>query len=197
MTSSDVMTGDDYFADIEPAAADEPMTLKRFMELAEQARKFENEIAELTATVKDKTDRLNKILCDFIPSAMQELGLQKFTLTDGSEIKLENVIHAYISEEHREPAFQWLTENNFEAIIKTRVHADFGKDEIEDAQKALVTLRDAGFAAAMDRNIHASTLKAFVVEQLGAGTNLPLELFGVHQFDRAKITRPRTRRARG
>jgi cyanate lyase len=199
---NDTLKPEDYFDDGDGAITVEPMTLQKFMTLAEEARAIEAELdptreGSLAAQVDAKNDRLLKIKRDLIPTAMKELGLQEFTLTDGSKINVKNIIHVSIPEVNKPAAWAWLEENNFDAIIKTVVHADFGKGEMEKAKEALDVLREADFGAALDRNVHASTLKAFVTEQLEAGKTIPLNIFSLHQFDEAQIIRPRTRRSRG
>jgi hypothetical protein len=189
----------DYFEGQEDAQAKaeaEPMTLQRFIAFANEAQAIEKDLLELAAQTAKKDERLQKILRDLIPSAMKELGLNKFELTDGTKIGLETVTNASIKAEFKPQAFAYLEEKGDEAIIKTNVHADFGKGEMEEAKRAVDALIAAGFEASLDRNIHPSTLRSYVVEQLEAGANLPLDVFGVFQFDRAKITRPKTKRSR-
>lgn len=187
----------DYFEGNNKEVAEaEPMTLKRFMSLAEKARVLEQEIIDAGDLLSDKQDNLNKILRDLIPSAMKELGLQEFTLTDGSKIKVEEILHASLSEERKPIAFAWLEERNFDGIIKTNVNSSFGKGETEKAKEALKALTEAGFKASLERSIHAATLKSFVKERIEAGESIPFDVFGVHTFDQAKITRPKQRRNR-
>jgi hypothetical protein len=37
--------------------------------------------------------------------------------------------------------------------------------------------------------VHASTLKAFVKEQMAAGTAVPFDIFAIQPFVRAKVTK--------
>jgi hypothetical protein len=190
----------DYFegqADAQAAAEAEPMTLQRFVAMANEAKQIENDINELTIQVKDKGDRLQKILRDLIPSAMKELGLQTFSLTDGTKIEIKQVTHASISQDNKTDAFAWLEEHEFDGIIKTEVNANFGKGEMDEAKRAVDALTAAGFEASLERNVHPSTLRSFIIEQLEAGTDIPLKTFGVFQFDEAKINRPKPKRSRG
>jgi hypothetical protein len=173
------------------------MTLQRFVAMANEAQQIEADIAELAATAKNKDDRLKKILRDLIPSAMKELGLQTFSLTDGTKIEIKQVTHAAISQDNKPEAFSWLEEHEFDGIIKTEVNANFGKGEMDEAKRAVDALVAAGFEASLERNVHPSTLRSFIVEQLEAGTDIPLKTFGVFQFDEAKIIRPKAKRSRG
>lgn len=180
----------------EQAAPAEPATLERISQLAETARRLEQEMERLTIELAEKQDRHSNIMRNIMPDMMLELGMKDFTLTDGSKVAIKESINASISEANKPAAFAWLEEHSFDGIIKTKVSADFGKGEIDGARKAVEALEQAGFSAAMDRSVHAMTLKSFVKEQLEEGNAIPLDLFGVFEFKEAKITRPRARRSR-
>ena len=38
-------------------------------------------------------------------------------------------------------------------------------------------------------SVHAGTLTAFVKEQMGEGNNIPMDLLGVFEYSKTKITR--------
>ena len=145
--------------------------------------------------LSEKQDRLDKILRGYIPDIMTELGLEDFKLTDGSKIVVKDDIKCGISEERKPVAFEWLRANEYDGIIKTNVSVSFGKGEAELAEQARDALIEAGFRdAAIVDSVHHSTLKSFVKERLEAGTNIPLDTFGVFEFKVAKITPPSTKR---
>lgn len=184
----------DYFDDAEVPVP--KATLERLTTLALEAQKLETEIAETEDELTKKCGQLEQILKNFIPTIMDELGMDSFKLKDGSEISVKNVVYASISDEHKPEAFQWLEDHNFDGIIKTKVLSSFGKDEIDDAKEALTMLQEAGYEATMDRSIHAQTLKAFVRERLEAGDKIPITTFGVFEYKLAKITLPKKSRGR-
>lgn len=186
----------DYFAD-EQEAPPPPATLERLIGLAVDAKALEAEVLADTIALAEKQDRLDKILRERIPDIMDELALEDFKMTDGSKITVKDDIKCGISEERKPIAFQWLRENDFDGIIKTNVSVAFGKGEAADAEKAKQALIEAGFTSAeINDSVHYQTLKSFVKERLEAGTNIPLETFGVFQFKIAKITPPKTSTAR-
>jgi nucleoid DNA-binding protein len=166
-------------------------TLERLTALANEAKRLESEIIEETEEIGKKQGKLEAILKNFIPTIMEELGMEQFKLKDGSQVEVKKVVHASISDENKPDAFKWLEEHDFDGIIKTKVLSSFGKGEIDDAKEALETLQKAGFEATMDRSIHAQTLKAFVRERLEEGDNIPVTTFGVFEYKLAKITLPR------
>jgi hypothetical protein len=181
----------DYFED-EGEDQAPPATLERLIELANKASTLETEINDANVSLAEKMDERNKIVRDLIPSVMEELGMAKFTMTDGSLIDVKEHINASIKEEFKAAAFKWLEEHEKDGIIKTKVLSEFGKGEMDDAKKALKAIEDAGFSGILDRSVHPMTLKSFVKEQLEEGINIPLDVFGVFQFKEAKITLPKT-----
>jgi hypothetical protein len=184
----------DYFE-----GADEetpPATLERLIGLAEESKILENEILNDTMALSAKQDRLSQILMERIPDIMEELALTDFGMADGSKITVKKDVKASISEERKPAAFAWLRANDFDGIIKTNVSAAFGKGEAELAEKARDALTAAGFSATMADSVHYQTLKAFVKEQLEAGTKIPMETFGVFEFKIAKIDPPKAPKAR-
>lgn len=191
-------TGIDYFdgTDAEVAPV-EPMTLARLTKMAEEARDLELEINRLQIELAEQQDKHKNIIRNLLPSAMEELGMKNFTLADDSKIEVKDHINASISEDNKPRAWAWLEEHEFDGIIKTKVNAEFGKGEIEQARDALKALEEAGFSGTMDRNIHPMTLKSFVKEQLEEGNSIPLDIFGVFEFKEAKITRPKEKKPRG
>jgi hypothetical protein len=165
-------------------------TLERLTRLATEARDLQVRIANDTIELAEKQEWLNKITREFIPDIMDALGMTEFKLVDGSTVSVKNEVQCSLSEERKADAFTWLTEHQFDGIIKTKVISEFGKDEIELAKTALEILIKAGYAAKMDRAIHPMTLKAFVKEQLEKGTNIPITTFGIFEFKQAKIKLP-------
>jgi hypothetical protein len=183
----------DYFDEV---PAPPRATLERLTKLATEARDLQVQIADDTIALGQKQEKLNKITREFIPNIMDALAMTEFKLTDGSVVSVKDEVQCSITEDRKEGAFAWLTEHNFDGIIKTKVISEFGKDEIAAAKQALDVLTIAGFIARMDRNVHPMTLKAFVREQLEKGTNIPIETFGIFEFKQAKIKLPTLRKSR-
>jgi len=191
--SSSEPPGIDYFDC--PEDEDAPTaTLERLSALAQKARDLEHEINEDTVTLEEKKGQLDKIIKRFIPDIMQELGMSEFKLTDGAQVKIKESIAASISAENKPAAFAWLAEHNYDGIIKTKVISEFGKGEIENANKALAAIQLAGFDASLDQSIHPMTLKAFVKERLEAGESIPVDTFSIFELKEAKITLPKKKK---
>jgi hypothetical protein len=184
----------DYFEDLPAQEAPEPATLARLTELAQESKQLEKDIQAATVALEELKGKNDKILMVKIPEIMATLGMEEFKLTDGSKITVKEDVKCGLSEERKPFAFDWLRENQFDGIIKQAVSLSFGKGENDAAKRAMTLLQEAGFEPNVGENIHPATLKSFVKEQLEAGTNIPLDVFGVYEYKIAKIALPRTRK---
>ena len=59
--------------------------------LAKEAAELEYKLAEAGKLVKETKAALHKITDEHLPEALEAMGLQKFTLTDGSEIAVKPI----------------------------------------------------------------------------------------------------------
>lgn len=163
-------------------------TLKQLSALCANLRDAEREAEGLEAKRKAKEAEARRLAEEDIPALMQELGVQKIKLDSGEEIKVELEVYAQISRENKPAAFQWLEENGHGGMIKTEVTVAFGRDELEQAKAVAQSIAEqTGKDAAIDRSVHASTLKAWLRERIKAGAVIPLELFGARPVNTAKI----------
>lgn len=144
------------------------------VEKAEERLKMAKEVARV---IREET----------IPSAMQELGLQNIVLDTGQSVKVVQEVYASIPESNKQQAYNWLETNNFGGIIKCDVVVPFGKGEKQDAQHLMEQIATMGYNSSYKESVHAQTLKAFLKEQLAAGTDIPLDLFGARPVWTAKI----------
>lgn len=185
----------DYFEGIEdPAPEEQPATLERLSQLAERSKELEELISAANVALAELQGENNRILMSEIPGVMLTLGMESYTLTDGSKIAVKEDVKASITVEHKPAAHAWLKENDFGGILKTKVLLEFGKGEEANVERVSKALQEIGFPPSIDEGVHAQTLKAFVKEQLEAGTNIPMDLFGVYEFRQAKITLPKKKK---
>ena len=154
---------------------------------------------KLMAEVDAAEDALSRLKEDLkkvseidLPTAMLEAGMREFKLVDGASIKVEKFYGASIKVENRPEAYKWLVDNGHEGLIKTSVVTEFGKgvDERKEARKFMESVVKDGFSAELDESVHASTLKAFVKEQIEAKNELPASIT-TFVGDRAKIVLPK------
>lgn len=183
----------DFFDGL-PDAPVEAATLELLARLANESTALEREIIADTVELEEKNAKLMSLLRKRIPEIMKTLGMEEFKLTDGSVVSVKSDVKCGITEANKPAAFAWLEEKNFDGIIKTKVNTEFGKGEMESAKAALKLLEESGFHGTMDRSVHPATLKSFVKEQLENGTNIPIETFGIFEFDIAKIKLPKAKK---
>ena len=157
--------------------------------LATEAANLEREISDAEQLLKGKKQALHKITDEQLPEALEEMGLQKFTLTDGAEISVKPIYAASIPVDRREEAFQWLRDHEFGDLVKNNVTVTFGRGEDETAKEFVGLCGSQGFVPSQLEKVEPMTLKAWLRERVEAGDPIPLDLFGAFISQRATIKR--------
>ena len=155
--------------------------------LAKRAKELEKEIEEIDTTLAERKNQYRKLLEETIPAMLQELGLTKFSMTDGSEITVKPFYSASIPEDKRAQASEWLREHGYDDIIKNTVSVRFGRNEDQLCDTLLNQLREQNYPVEQAQKIEPQTLKAWVREQVERGREFPTELFGVYVGHKATI----------
>lgn len=155
--------------------------------LAKRAKELEKEIGDMESVLKERKEQQRKLMEEAIPAMLQELGMAKFTMTDGSEIVVKPFYNASIPEEKRAQAYEWLREHGYDDIIKNTVSVRFGRNEDKLCETLLNQLREQNYPVEQAQKIEPQTLKAWVREQVERGSEFPTELFGVYVGQRATI----------
>ena len=157
--------------------------------LANEAAALEQKLADAEKLMKETKAALHKITDEQLPEALEVMGLQKFTLTDGSEIAIKPIYAASIPKDRKEEAFQWLRDNDHGDLVKNLVSVSFGRGE-DDTAKEFVGLCGAqGFVPTQAEKVEPSTLRGWLRERVEAGDPVPLDLFGAFISQRATIKR--------
>jgi hypothetical protein len=157
--------------------------------LAQEAADLEREIADVEQKLKDKKKALYKITDEQLPEALEEMNLQKFTLTDGSEISVKPIYAASIPKDRRDEAFQWLRDHEFGDLVKNNVTVTFGRGEDDTAKDFIGLCGEQGFVPSQIEKVEPMTLKAWLRERVEEGDPIPLDLFGAFISQRATIKR--------
>ncbi len=165
-------------------ASDKLMQLASLSRALVAANKSEEEAEQKFKDAKEARRRIEE---EDIPSVMTEIGVDKIRLTTGEEISVKSAVNASITKEKNQTACEWLFDHGFGGLIKTEVSILFNRDSVELAAQLADELRDNGFEPEFSIGVHASTLKAFVGEQLQAGKDIPTELFGVQPYKKATV----------
>lgn len=179
-------------SETEANAAVPPDKLERAIKLGEKMRAAGDEVDRIGVLLKDATTAYNKIAMDELPTLLRELKLKEITLADGSKIAVKKEYNAAITDERRDEALKWLTDNKFGGMIKSAVTIEFPSGKEKAAGVFARKMQKEFDEVTLKAGVHAATLKAFVKEQLEAGAKkFPLKLFGVHEYFVAKLTQPK------
>ena len=155
--------------------------------LANKQLQLVTEVAELEADLKAKKEELRLTSEQELPDAMQAAGLTQIKLNSGENISINEFYNAHISKANQEKAYEWLTSNGHEGLIKNEVLLKFGREEVEVVSETVSALQARGLSPEVRQSIHPSTLKAFVKEQFTSGNDIPTEPFGIYIGTKATI----------
>jgi hypothetical protein len=174
----------------EPRAADGDNILSAIAALARDQLEAEIEVEKATEVLKEANEKLSLIAKVKLPALMDEAEQTEITTKDGIRVSIKESYKASISQENSSKALKWLEENGHENLIKREFKIEFGKDEESWAKKFEVDLskRKRPLKHELKRTVHATTLAAFVREQVGEGEDIPLDLFGAYRMRQAKLT---------
>jgi len=153
----------------------------QLQELQKQYKEKEDELSKIKSKVRDLEERI-------IPEMMQEAGVSKIKLKDGTEVEVKPFYAAKIPESRIEEAFGWLRSNGYEDLIKNTVTANFNRGQDNQVSELIKVCEDYGFAYSKKEKVEPMTLKAFVREQVEGGKKVPFDLFGVYIANKTKIT---------
>lgn len=177
--------------------------IKRLRMMGELLQRQAVKVAALELELKAAKEAYERTEREDLPELMEEIGMSSFKLEDGTSIEITNDVMCNISEDRRPEAHQWLIKNGFGGLIKTCVVTEFGRGELPQAAEyqKLVIEKFPDYVPMVKDTVHAATLKSFVKEQLAkvpeegeAFEEFPKELFGVYQFNRAKLTLPKAKK---
>jgi len=157
--------------------------------LANEAAALETKIDAVEQHLKAHRKALYEITDQRLPEALEEMGLQKFTLTDGSEISIKPIYAASIPKNRKEEAFQWLRDHGYGDLVKNDVTVTFGRGEDETAKDFISLCSTQGFVPSQLEKVESMTLKAWLRERVETGDAVPLDLFGAFISTRATIKR--------
>ena len=161
--------------------------LKTIAELAEKIQSQEQQVADTEEKLKKQKEELRKLQNEELPMLMQEIGIKKFELEDGSSVNIKEIYAGSISQANKEKAFNWLRQNKFDDIIKNTVTTAFGKGEDTAAKNFMDIAEQAGYTPVQKTEVHPQTLKAFIKERVEGGDEFPMELFGAYIGYKAEI----------
>lgn len=162
--------------------------IHRIAELANKQLELERKVVSLEAQLKEAKETLRAVQEHDLPDALAEAGVSEIRLADGSRVKVEPFVTAHISKAKQEEAHQWLIDNGHGDIIKREVSCAFGKGD-NNYEKVIQAINAIGLNPSLKEGVHHMTLKGFAKEQMEAGSDIPVDLFGLYSGFKAKIAK--------
>lgn len=153
------------------------------------------DVAAKEAALEKSKETLLRIERKSLPDLMKEFDMSFFGMRDGTRFDLAEDLECGISEANEEKAHKWLKDHKCGGVIKTLLTIEFGRDELEAAQslaKQIVKLTNK--PVIVKENVHWQTLKATIRELREKGVNVPIKLFSIFPYMKAKVTPAKKRK---
>jgi hypothetical protein len=162
--------------------------------VALEQKQAELKVARLEEELKAAKEELRVIAEDRLPQLMDDAKQTTLTTTDGIQIEVKTTVRGSIPKTNPGPALEWLEKNGHGNLIKRSFDIVFGKDDEAWAKKFQSDLdkRKKKLNYKIERGVHASTLQAFVRNQLeeGAIDSDAMKVLGVFEQRVSSIDYP-------
>lgn len=157
--------------------------------LASKIIQMENKVKFLEEELKTSKKELMELTDQDLPAAMEEINMESFTLSDGSEVKVVPTYGGTIRADDRPQAHQWLRDNGYGDLVKNTISANFGMGEDNLAKDFYQSALDRGLNVDKKEAVHPMSLKSWVKEMTENGSEFPSDLFGAFIGKKAKIVK--------
>lgn len=163
--------------------------------MVEVLQAVQNNLAIAADKAAKIAEEVRRIEMEALPLLLTELGISDIGLKDGSRVTLIEELKVSITEARKLDAFAWLRKKGDGGIIKVKIVTDVGNDTEGEAVRLLSRIEKIakGLPVNTIEEVHNGTLRAYVREQRERGVTVPIDLFGIHVFSRAKLTPPKKR----
>ncbi len=188
MTEKDSMV-EEFLRASEEVVVPNDATLCRVRDLIRLQLDLEDQIKALSVQVEAAKAALARVQEIDLPSSLQEYGMAEIRMEDGTRVTVKQEYYASIKEEKKGEAFGWLIDNFHGDLIKHDLITSFTKGMSDEARRVMELLDENNIEYVDKKHVHPQTLRAFVREQIEAGNPIPLETFGVHVRQVARIKR--------
>lgn len=171
----------------------EPTTSVRDLEvltgLAERQQKLEAEIEAKEEELKELQKQHREISWKHIPETMDALKMRKFELANGFTVSISEKLRVSVPAKNRADAYQWVEENDGQALVKRTMVIPFSKEQEKLARKFKRDCEQRKVKLPMEetKTIASPTLNKFLTDKLAEGVDVPLDLFGAFRQRIAKI----------
>lgn len=181
------------------AAKIAPDTMKTASEIAKQFAQLTIEEERLKADLKTVSDKLHHMKTVTVPDIMAQAGQSSFTLHNGEFNGVKVAVSDFVGgslpkdTDKRQQAANWLEVNNASSLVRNVVTVEIPKEKNNDVHRLLDELKQAGYVAERQIDVHHMSLQAFARERLRKGEDLPADLLGLYIGRAAKLTWPKER----
>lgn len=157
-------------------------------EIARMAEELEHVTAERQKKeqeLKEVQERERQIAERDLPEALEEVGMESFTLSDGTRISVREDVKMSIPKnpDKRERVFSFLREQGLGSLIKQEVTTD------ENTEEAINALRQAGIEPKVEENAHTGAVKSALKELEAEGEDIPWQEIGGYKLKQARINK--------
>jgi len=173
-------------------------SMETISKLIQHQINLESEILQIETQLSKYKAEHYKVSEIDIPDKFKELGIESFTMADGSKVEVKKYYAASIKEEDKEKAFTWLRNNNLDDVIKHEIKVVFGKGEDTACEELKEELLKLNVNYTDKEHVHPQTLKAMVRDQLekmggrlSDDEKFPTDIFGVFIGYKTKINKKR------
>lgn len=184
------MTPNDPFANFRTDDGPSDDGMAKLDDLLTQLTEAEQVVLDAEAALKKAQGARDTLAQVTIPEHMEDaLGLEEVKTKSGVKVKVTKTIRASMGKRKAE-ALAWLEKHGHGGLIKRTLSVAFDRDE-QDAATALAQQLGDEFDVKADMKVEASTLAAFVREQMEAGVDVPSDIFSVFEQRKVKVTTPK------
>jgi len=160
--------------------------------LAARQRAAETRVIDLTAALQAALAEYRQVAEVDLPRALGALGVGGFPLADGTKVE---VLTALDSGQLTAPeGLAWVEANGGASLIKTSIHIELDRGDLEEAKLLFERLRGDPLANrfrgfALTESVHPQTLASFVRQLIEQRKDPPLDKLGVHRRTYAVVGR--------
>lgn len=157
--------------------------------LTDSLAQAEDVVAQLEAKLEAARAQVTDLAERQIPELMDNLGMRSFVTSSGHKVEVRKTIRASIPAANKDAAYDWLDKNGHGGLIKRNINVAFNREQEQEARELQGILSEQFENVRTDRKVEPSTLRAFIGEQLEAGAEVPLDLFGAWEQRVARVSR--------
>lgn len=166
-------------------------------------------VIRLEMEVEEEQKKIDDLVQHRIPDFMTSIGMNNFSLTDGTELKVKPYVRGSIPtlsaiEKEQDPikqglllkrrkdAFSWLRKVKADALIKNELVATFGTGMDKMAKKFLDLLKTkAKVPVSLEESVNFQTLNSFFRERMEQGKSIPEKPFELFMGKKAELKMPK------